>query len=514
MLFNSSIFLLLFLPVCFFGFVVLRHFALFNVGMFWLVLCSLFFYAWWNPVYLTLIVGSIIVNYAIGYRQGHLFQNDRPSRKLMVLSIILNLGLLGYFKYANFFVDNVNAVFASNINIPEVILPLAISFFTFQQITYQVDAYRGETKEYNFLHYCLFVTFFPQLIAGPIVHHKEMMPQFASGNQKTLNPNHVVLGLVLLSMGLFKKVVIADNLAQFSTPVFSAAQSGQAMTFFESWGGALAYTFQIYFDFSGYSDMAIGLGCFFGIVLPLNFFSPYRALNIIEFWRRWHITLSRFLRDYVYIPLGGNRKGNVARYRNLLLTMIIGGVWHGAGWTFVFWGLLHGLYLIANHGWHAVLRKFNLLDKSGKNIFYRTLAWGVTFTAVVVAWVFFRAESYQASFTIIDGMRGLNGAVLDYRLEALLPFLKDIVTFEGTGIGSFSSVYGVAWIIFAAMIALFMPNIYQMIGHARDTKKLLDVDDVLADNKIFKFLCVVAPLFLLIALSRIGAPTEFLYFDF
>ena len=513
MLFNSSIFLFLFLPIAFLGFLLLRRFTLFKLSMLWLVLASLFFYGWWNPVYLILIIGSIIVNYGIGYKQGHFYTEGKPSKFLVAAAVTLNLGLLGYFKYANFFIDNVNAWTSLSLSLPPIILPLAISFFTFQQIAYQVDAYRGETKEYSFLHYCLFVTFFPQLIAGPIVHHKEMMPQFERTNSKALNPNNILIGLVLLTVGLFKKVIIADNLARYGSPVFDSALNGNALTFFEAWGGALAYTFQIYFDFSGYSDMALGLGCMFGIMLPLNFFSPYRALNIVDFWRRWHMTLSRFLRDYVYIPLGGNRNGKLARYRNLLATMLLGGIWHGAGWTFVLWGALHGIYLVVNHAWHAVLRVLNVPINTRSHILYKTVSWGVTFMAVVAAWVFFRAESLDASFEILGAMIGQNGAVLDYRLASILPFLKTVITFEGTGVGSFASIYGFVWIGLAAIIAVFLPNVYQLlkIEEGQATLKL-HFENV---SKVVRVAVLVfVPLALVIAFARIGAPSEFLYFDF
>jgi alginate O-acetyltransferase complex protein AlgI len=517
MLFNSSLFLFLFLPVALLGFLTFRRFALFELSLFWLVICSLFFYGWWNPVYLLLMGGSIAVNYALGYKQSQLFAKSIRNKPLLGLAVILNLALLAYFKYANFFVDNFTALTMSDFTLPAIILPLAISFFTFQQIAYQVDAYRGETKEYSFLHYCLFVTFFPQLIAGPIVHHKEMMPQFSpvlnAVKEAGSQAQNIAFGLVLLSIGLFKKVIIADNLAHYASPVFDAAEQGRGMTFFEAWGGALAYTFQIYFDFSGYSDMALGIACMFGIMLPLNFFSPYRAFNIVDFWRRWHMTLSRFLRDYVYIPFGGNRGGKISRYRNVLLTMLIGGIWHGAGWTFVLWGALHGLYLMINHGWLACLRAMHVPETVHCNIVYKYVSWGLTFGAVVVAWVFFRAENWQASLEILKGMSGMNGAVLDYRLGDILSFLKNWVTFQGTGIGSFSSLYGLVWIALAAAIALFVPNIYQALKMPQ-RDGILQIDIKRIKKKYGIILLAVTSLLAVIALSRIGAPSEFLYFDF
>ena len=309
-----------------------------RMAMGWLVIASLFFYAWWNPVYLGLILVSILFNYTLG---AILYKKRR--KMLLVLGIAINLALLLYFKYAMFFVSTFNALTGGDFYIKQIVLPLAISFFTFQQIAYLVDVYRGRTYEYNFLHYCLFVSFFPQLISGPIVHHGEMLPQFEKKRVYRLNYEDLSVGLSVFFIGLFKKVVLADGMAEYATPIFNAVSQGIPLSFFESWLGLLAYGLQIYFDFSSYCDMAIGLGRMFGIYLPINFYSPYKAVNVIDFWRKWHITLSRFLRDYLYIPLGGNRKGRVRRYTNLMITMLLGGLWHGANWTFVIWGFLFGI---------------------------------------------------------------------------------------------------------------------------------------------------------------------------
>ena len=296
----------------------------------------------------------------------------------------------------------------------KILLPLAISFFTFQQIAYLIDAYRYETQEYNFLHYCLFVTFFPQLIAGPIVRHKEMLPQFSKDKIYKLHYKHIAIGLAIFAIGLFKKVIFADGIAIYATPVFMLAETEAAMTFFEAWGGALAYTLQLYFDFSGYSDMAVGIGFMFGIKLPINFNSPYKATSIIDFWRRWHITLSRFLRDYLYVALGGSRKGKVRRFVSVFLTMLLGGIWHGAGWTFVFWGLLHGFYLLVNHMWRKVtMDVFKWSHKIGivELTIYRVL----TLFAIVIGWVYFRAESFTGANHMILTMLGVHGVSLPSR---------------------------------------------------------------------------------------------------
>jgi len=367
MLFNSYIFIFAFLPITFCIYFTLAKYKSGEMAIRFLVIASLFFYGWWNPAYLALIMLSISVNYFIGEAivRSRTISKNNYTKCLFISGLIFNLGLLAYFKYANFIIENINLFFGFTSQINEIILPLAISFFTFQQVAYLVDTYKGITKEFKFTHYVLFVTFFPQLIAGPIVHHKEMLPQFMKlGNMKP-NLDNIVIGANIFALGLFKKVVLADGIAQYSSPVFNAALTGEPMSLFVAWGGALAYTFQLYFDFSGYSDMAIGIARMFGIRLPLNFFSPYKSLSIIEFWRRWHITLSRFLRDYVYFSLGGNRKGKAHRYINLFTTMLLGGLWHGAGWTFILWGGLHGLYLVTNHAWHYTQRRLNLESLNG-----------------------------------------------------------------------------------------------------------------------------------------------------
>jgi len=304
MLFNSYKFIFVFLPIVLLSYLIIGKYGSRRVALIWLIAASLFFYGWWNPAYLGLILASMFFNYAIGtILSGDV--NVLNRKIILITGIAVNLSLLAYYKYAEFFVENINISFSFNWNVQHIILPLAISFFTFQQITYLVDTYRGETREYNFLHYALFVSFFPQLIAGPIVHHREMMPQFSRVENKYFNYDFFAVGLSVFFLGLFKKVVIADSLSPYATEAFSAVSNGNILSFFEAWNGVLAYTFQLYFDFSGYSDMAVGVAFLFGIRLPINFNSPYQSFSIIEFWQRWHITLSRFLRDYLYIPLGG-----------------------------------------------------------------------------------------------------------------------------------------------------------------------------------------------------------------
>ena len=413
MLFNSKEFIFVFFPITLLVFIYLSNRGWFRQSLAWLVLASLVFYAWWKPIYLLLIGASILFNFALGLQVcPHRSKRSDASRKaLMIFGVIANLVSIAWFKYAGFFASNVNTVFGTEIDVGSIVLPLAISFFTFQQIAYIIDAWRGETEEHNFLNYALFVTFFPQLIAGPIVSHREMLPQFLSYRAKHFDYSHLAVGVGLFCLGLFKKVVIADGVAVHANAYFDAAAAGETLTFIEAWAGALAYTLQLYFDFSGYSDMALGLARVFGIRLPLNFYSPYKARSIIDFWRRWHMTLSRFLRDYLYIALGGNRKGKARRHINLMATMLLGGLWHGAAWTFVFWGFLHGFYLVINHAWRnlrAQLPAGYAPIRALESLFY----WALTFVAVVVAWVYFRADSMTTANSIVAGMAGLNGIAL------------------------------------------------------------------------------------------------------
>lgn len=458
MLFNSYIFILVFLPITLLGYYSIGVRGHRNIAISWLVMTSLFFYGWWNPAYLGLILFSMLLNYGIGIRLSREKASASAIRKsTLLVGIAINLGLLGYFKYANFLVESANFSFGTDWHLDKIILPLAISFFTFQQIAYLVDAYRGETREYNFLHYCLFVTFFPQLIAGPIVHHKEMLPQFARDFVYRFSHLDFSVGLTIFVIGLFKKVVIADSVALHATPMFQAAELGQSLDFLAAWTGVVAYTIQLYFDFSGYSDMAIGLARMFGIKLPINFNSPYQAVNIVDFWRRWHITLSRFLRDYLYIPLGGNRNGPVRRQLNLMLTMLLGGLWHGAGWNFVIWGGLHGIYLVINHSWHQVWCK--PIDKWWS----RLIARGLTLLAVMVSWVFFRAESLDGALAILSAMANLP-TTLHGHLGPLENWLAVIgIRFQG---GYLSTDYyqAFAWLLFWLTIIWYWPNTQQWMA--------------------------------------------------
>ncbi|MDR6918133.1 D-alanyl-lipoteichoic acid acyltransferase DltB (MBOAT superfamily) [Pseudomonas sp. 3296] len=400
MIFSSWQFILIFLPISFFVYFWLNHRRLITAGKVWLVAASLFFYAYWDVQYLPLILGSIFLNFAIGtgLAQAHeqsLRETKKPhhgaNRKIVLTTgIAANLLLLGYFKYTDFLLSNINIIAGTNFPLPHILLPLAISFFTFTQIVYLVDSYRGETAEYDLLNYSLFVTFFPHLIAGPIVHHRQIMPQFSSRWTLTRRYPNILKGLFIFSIGLFKKVVIADHFAVWATAGFDG---GQTLGFFAAWATSLSYTFQLYFDFSGYCDMAIGASLLFNVWLPINFNSPYKALSIQDFWRRWHITLSNFLRDYLYIPLGGNRSGEYRTYFNLFATFVLGGLWHGATWMFVIWGAMHGAALVIHRFWARLRRPMT-----------PALAWFVTFMFVNITWVFFRAKTMDDAWRVLSGM--------------------------------------------------------------------------------------------------------------
>ena len=388
MLFNSYIFIFGFLPVVLAIYLLVRHSKnpLWPVG--WLVLASLFYYGWWQPRFLLLLLFSITVNLAFGKLLLDGGLSRKWSRIVLTAGVVFNLSLLGYFKYAGFFVANVNEVVGTQWTVPSIVLPIGISFITFQKIAFLVDAYRGLVRNFTLLNYALFVTFFPQLIAGPIVHHAEIMPQLRSAMWRDFSADFAV-GSSIFIIGLFKKVVIADTFAVYADAGYAAVKAGHPLDGASAWITVLSYGFQLYYDFSGYSDMAVGLGRMFGIRLPINFYSPYQATSIIDFWRRWHMSLSRFLRDYLYFPLGGGRRGPVRRYVNLMIVMLLGGLWHGANWTFVVWGGAHGLMLIVNHAWNALpLSRHPVMA----TLPARALAIAVTFLLVMLAWVPFRAE--------------------------------------------------------------------------------------------------------------------------
>ncbi|WP_232360365.1 MBOAT family O-acyltransferase [Paraneptunicella aestuarii] len=456
LLFSSPVFILIFLPIAVAIYFLLNRQGYSTSGKLWLVFASLFFYGYWNPVYLLLIGVSILANFAIG---NQLRSSSKHKKKILYLGIFFNLGLLGYFKYADFFIANVNWILSTQIPELNVVLPLAISFFTFQQIAYLVDTYKGTCEEHDFLSYCLFVSFFPQLIAGPIVHHKEMMPQFSDPTRSKLNLNNISMGTIIFTIGLFKKVILADSLSQYADPVFSASLTHN-IDFIPAWLASFAYTFQLYFDFSGYCDMAIGAALLLNIHLPVNFHSPYKALNIQDFWRRWHMTLSRWFRDYVYINLGGNRIKEIITLRNVFLTAFVSGIWHGAGWTFVLWGTAHGLAMVI----HRIYSKSSLWQLP------RWLAWFSTFMFVNLAWVLFRAESLGSALNIYRGMINVDSLSYPHFIE-FHQQAQNILTAPPF----FESILGLYWIAIAGSIAFFgiWSNRLGEIINASDKRDLL-----------------------------------------
>jgi len=485
MLFNSYEYIMMFLPAALIVYFLLNRLFSGRVGIAWLVLASLFFYSYWNIRYLPLILISIAVNYLTGGTLSRQAAADNSGRRtLLILGLCFNLGLLGYYKYTDFFINNLNNVSGAHLTLLHIVLPLGISFFTFTQIAYLVDAYRGEVQEYSLLNYALFVTFFPHLLAGPIIHHREMMPQFVAVDNKGINYENLARGLFLLSLGLFKKVIIADAFAVWANYGFDTASS---LTLLEAWITSLSYTMQLYFDFSGYTDMAIGSALMFNIRLPINFNSPYKSLSIQEFWRRWHITLSRFLRDYIYIPLGGNQRGQARIYINVLITFLLGGLWHGAAWTFVFWGFLHGLALVINRAWRRMGLHMN-----------KVLAWLLTFNFVNVAWVFFRAKSWGDAAKVLSGMLGMQGVNLPESLGARLGSLSAY----GVKFGGFNLTGDLKK-------AVLMLGVFMIVVLA--CRNSMELEDRFKPNLFYGLITAAAAVAAVINLSNI---TQFIYFNF
>jgi D-alanyl-lipoteichoic acid acyltransferase DltB (MBOAT superfamily) len=461
MLFNSHVFLFAFLPIAFSGYWLLANGRSGQWARLWALLASLFFFAWWNPSDLFVLSGSLVGNYVVGRM---LFGRPaRSARWLLAIGVAGNLLLLSYFKYTKLIIATFDWLVGGSFSIGEIVLPLAISFFTFNQIAYLVDCHVGDGAHYAFVDYCLFITFFPHLIAGPIVHHREMVPQLIA--IRRCDPLLVAQGITLFVLGLGKKVLFADNVAAYAKPIFDGAHLGAEPTLLDAWLGALAYTSQLYFDFSGYCDMAVGLGMMFGIIFPLNFASPYQARSIAEFWRRWHMTLSRFLRDYLYIPLGGNRRGRTRTSINLMITMLLGGLWHGAAWTFLAWGGLHGLYLLIHQRFRTILERRSI----GRWVGCGMVCWGATFMCVVFGWVLFRAESFDSAMRIWGGMLGVNGIALSARHFTALQQIGLDPSAVGIFAGSLivnPSMNVLALILGLVAIAAVLPNSQEIIGIA------------------------------------------------
>lgn len=473
MLFNSFVFIFLFLPLTLAGYFLLNRFHKYEWAKGWLVVASLYFYAFFNPSYLPIILSSIVINYSIG---SALVKNTGwflAHRKiLLVAGVLFNLGLLGYFKYTDFFIENINALFATSFLLKNILLPLGISFFTFQQTAFVVDCFNRKGRLPSFFDYCNFVTFFPQLIAGPIVLPEEMLPQFASEENRRVKYKNLVNGLFIFGLGLVKKVLIADSIAVFANAGFGLQV--EHFTMAEAWLISISYTMQLYFDFSGYCDMAIGIGRMFNINLPLNFNAPYRAVNFQDFWRRWHMTLNRFLTQYVYIPLGGSRVKERQVFLNIFLVFFISGIWHGAGWTFIIWGILHGVGVMICRRWK---------NTGGKMPSW--LGMFVTFFFVNILWVLFRADTLHQAWVIIRSMfDNLNltlTPVFTSHLPSILPNMTNMLILFG-----------------AIFLSVFGPTAYELMTEFRHYKI----------KSVMTVCCLIVGV---LFLSRV---VTFLYFNF
>jgi len=489
MLFNSTIFIFAFFPVTLFLFYLFANVAESPWRRHFIIIASLFFYSQWNLMNLPVILVSIAANYALSRkltRNDSMRSVDTP-RQWLILGLIFNISLLVYFKYTNFFLATFSSLTALATPHLDITLPLGISFFTFQQIIYLTDLYKGRTGPANLTDYAVCVCFFPHLIAGPIIQYRNLLPQLSSPIQFKVQAPYVAAGIGYFTLGLAKKLFLADRLAPFADNVFTQALQGASLSTPEAWVGAIAYTLQLYFDFSAYSDMAIGLGLCFGIELPVNFNSPYKATSIVDFWRRWHITLSYFLRNYLYIPLGGNRCGPARHHLNLILTMLLGGLWHGAGWTFILWGLLHGLALSLTHWWR---RRDLTGSKRLREI--PQLAQALTLLFVVIAWTPFRAETIQATMTMWKAMAGF-----------------------GSGWALPNGILSIPCIALGLALALLAPNSQEIMGRFRSRYELYSLPSlsVLRWNATPTWAVLVGLIFFASVIT-LSQSSKFLYFDF
>ena len=481
MLFNSYEFIFLFLPITLIVYFTLNRFGKYKLAKGWLVIASLYFYSYFHKSYLILIMSSIGVNYLVGNRLSD-SKNIIERKIFLILGVLFNVIGLGYFKYYDFFISNINVVFKTNLPLLHILLPLGISFFTFQQLSFIVDSYYKKYLKYDFLSYCLFVTFFPQLIAGPIVLPTEMLPQFESEENKKINWENMNRGLYIFSIGLAKKVIIADTIANFANAGFDMMES---LNFIEAWLTSVSYTLQLYFDFSGYCDMAMGIALMFNIVLPINFNSPYKSTNIQEFWKKWHMTLGRFLTNYLYIPLGGNRKGELKTLRNLFIVFLVSGIWHGAGWNFIIWGMLHGICILIHRIWKNSGRKMN-----------KFVGWFITTNLVNIFWIFFRATNLHDAIKVIKGMFDINSLIqIIKNPRAILETTKD---FRELAKGDLGNELNLFLLMFSFIVVIGLKN---SLAKGKDMKFSFI-------NSIETVLYFWGGVFLMTRVS------EFLYFNF
>jgi alginate O-acetyltransferase complex protein AlgI len=541
MLFNSYEFILVFLPFTLIGFFVLGIRSR-SLALGWIVAVSLAFYAWWRPLNVLIIAPSILVNFLLARWLQRLIVDKKhaaAARLVLTVGIAFNVVFLGYFKYVNFLATTSNDLLGTHFVLTQVVLPLGISFITFQKIAFLIDVHGGRIPAFSLRDYALFVLFFPQLIAGPIVHYREMMPQF---HQASCRPDsrNIAVGLSLFAFGLFKKVVLADGIAEYVSPIYDAATGAAHVTLLPAWIAAIGFTLQIYFDFSGYSDMALGLARFFGIRLPANFDSPLKATSIIDFWLRWHMTLTRFLTAYLYNPLvlrltrrrlGRKLSGLVGRAPSpgafvellagpTLLTMFVSGLWHGAGYLFIAWGLLHGLYLSVNHAWRMFVRPRLWRDKDAYERVMRPAGFVITFLSVVAAMVLFRSTNARVALEVLRGMIGLNGISLPAQLQAHLGSFFHSTVAVSTDMSTMGLVAAIGWVAVLLAIALMLPNTLQMLSAyepalgvpRRPTARF-------ASLRLLDWAPTVPWAFTMCALviaaiMRLGGKSEFLYWQF
>jgi alginate O-acetyltransferase complex protein AlgI len=543
MLFNSVAFIFVFFPLALSGFYLLGRFSR-SAAIRWLIAVSLVFYTVWRPVNVLIIGPSIIINFAFArilQRQNEREVSPSACNAVLLLGISFNVAFLGFFKYTDFVFGTINDIFGANLVLMHIILPLGISFITFQKIAFLIDIQAGRVRSFTFQDYCAFVLFFPQLIAGPIVHYREMMPQFYAASCR-FDKGNVAVGLTLLIFGLFKKVMFADKIALFVTPIYDHAAAGGSTSFLLAWTAAIGFTLQIYFDFSGYTDMALGLARFFGIRLPPNFDSPLRASNIIEFWLRWNMTLTRFLTAYIYNPLVlwltrrrlakgksgfSGRNATVGAFASLLmfptvLTMFVSGLWHGAGYGFVVWGLIHGFYLTINHGWRAVAARL-WPDRQSYERVMKPAGCLLTFVAVTVAMVFFRSPTITSAMDLMKGVIGLNGIALP---QAFFEHMGPLAgTLHRIGVFADGSWSGqdfertAMWIWGLLFVALACPNTLQMLARyepalgvkSRPTKLVLG--GILRWDPSLPWAIALSAI-AMTAIVSLGGPSEFLYWQF
>jgi alginate O-acetyltransferase complex protein AlgI len=494
MIFSSFEFICIFLPAIIILLLVLNRKNRTAISCV-VIIFSLYFYSFSNSFWLFILIFSIIFNFSVGKLLIY-----RSSNLILFIGVFINLLLLIYFKYTNFFIQNFSDLFSIEYKSLDIILPIGISFFTFQQIAFLVDAKKQKIKNPSFVNYTLFVSFFPQLIAGPIILYGDIIEQLEKKISLRFFSKNFIIGLLIFNIGLFKKLCIADTLELFSNPIFTLAETNQTLTFLESWSGLISYSFQIYFDFSGYSDMAIGLAKIFGITLPINFNSPYKSYSIIEFWKKWHITLSNFFKLYVYFPIGGNKTGVVRQLINIFFVMLLAGFWHGASWNFVVWGGAHGIFIIMNHTWRIVTKGW--YEKSFVKYFNLLL----TFLCVTLAWAFFRAETVNGALNIISG------CFSSININLSLFFNQNQIDYY------LPYVYQIKWFVLLFLIVWVFPNTNQILSYLESSnyrKKSITIYKYkIITNNSYIFLVIVS-FFLFIASfpsNQLNQP--FIYFQF